>query len=150
MPSASPSSQWGLGSKSNVGFSPQVLTVTLSASDLPVGTSSRVRLGMLGERQAHLLVECGCGLVELVELVFQGAGFVHHGRCVLPGFLEGSHLLAELIAAGLELFGRRDGFAAASGPRRENRPGAQRDRHRGRAVLLPQLPGCSGQIPDQA
>ena len=46
MPSASPSSQCGLASKLKTGFSPQVFTVGLSASDLPVGTSSRVKLGM--------------------------------------------------------------------------------------------------------
>ena len=34
-------------------------------------------VGHAGERQAQLLVEGGGGLVELVELVFEGAGLVH-------------------------------------------------------------------------
>ena len=87
MPSASPSSQCGLGSKSNAGFSPQVFTVTLSASDVPTGTSSRVRLGMRAEREAHLLVERGCGLVQFVEPVFEGAGLFHDAQS-RPGRLS--------------------------------------------------------------
>ena len=40
-------------------------------------------VGNAGEREAHLLVESGRGLVELVELVFEGAGLVHHGGGIL-------------------------------------------------------------------
>ena len=80
--------------KSNVRLSPQVFTVTLSSSDLPVGTSSRVRLGMLGEGEAHLLVERGGGLVELVELVFQGTRLVHHGGGIFAFPLEVADLLS--------------------------------------------------------
>ncbi len=71
------------------------------------------QVGNARERQTHLLVECGGGLVELVEFLFQGTRFVHDGRCVLTGFLECSHLLAQVIAARLELLGRSDGFATA-------------------------------------
>ncbi len=57
----------------------------------------------------------GGRFVELVELVLEGAGLVHHGRgfVVLAGFLERAHLLGELVAAGLELLGLSDGLAAA-------------------------------------
>ena len=72
-------------------------------------------VGNAGERLAQLLVEAGRGLVQLVELVFQGAGLFHHGRgfVVLAGFFERANLLAQLVAAGLALFGQGDGLAAA-------------------------------------
>ncbi len=45
MPSAGPSSQCGLGAKSNAGGVPQVLISWLSADDLPAGTLSCGRFG---------------------------------------------------------------------------------------------------------
>ena len=58
------------------------------------------QVGDAGEGEAHLLVECGRGLVEFVELVFQGAGLVHH-RCGVFAFaLEGGHLLARARCGG--------------------------------------------------
>ena len=95
MPSASPISQWGLGTKSNFFGSPQVLTVLLSASEMPTGTSSRVRLGTRARDRRNCSSRAGGGLVEFVELVFEGAGFVHDGRgfVVLAGFFERAHLL---------------------------------------------------------
>ena len=72
-------------------------------------------VGNAGEGLAQLLVELGGGFVQLVELLFQGARLVHDGRgfVVFAGLLERAHLLAELVAAGLALFGERDGLAAA-------------------------------------
>ena len=72
-------------------------------------------VGNAGEGLAELFVEVGGGFVEFVELVFEGAGLFHDGCgfVVFAGFFERAHLLLELVAAGLELFGERDGFAAA-------------------------------------
>ena len=46
IPSCSPTSQCGLGSKLYFFGSPQVLTTSLFASEVPFGTSSRVRFGI--------------------------------------------------------------------------------------------------------
>ena len=84
------------------GFSPQVFTVLLSASDLPTGTSSRVRLGTRARDWRNCSSRAGGGLVQLVELVFERAGLFHHGRgwSFLAGFLERAHLLAQARCGG--------------------------------------------------
>ena len=109
----SPSEAWA--AKSNFFCSPQVLTVLLSASEAPAGTSSRVRLGTRARDWRNCSSSSGGSLVELVEFVFQGAGLFHHGRgfVVFAGLFERAHLLREFVAAGFELFGEGDGFAAA-------------------------------------
>lgn len=63
----------------------------------------------------QLLVKLGGSFVQLVELLFQCARLIHDGRgfVVLSGLLERANLLAELVAAGFALFGKRDGLAAA-------------------------------------
>ena len=107
-------------------------------------------VGNAGERLAQPLVESGGGRVQLVELVFEGAGLVHHGALrVLAGLLQRAHLLAQLVAAGLELLGlvmasRRLWSRARKSPRSE--PG----RLRARAVFLPLFPGCPGQNSSRA
>ena len=70
-------------------------------------------IGNAGEGETHLLVESGGGFIELVEPVFEGAGLFHERGRVLARFLECAHLLAEFVAAGLELLCLCDGFAAA-------------------------------------
>ena len=95
MPSASPISQCGFGSKSNVRFSPHVFTVTLSASEVPAGTSSRVRLGILGQRLPHLVVKAAGNSVQLVEFVFQALGFLPQAEVASwPVFFNVAYLYA--------------------------------------------------------
>ena len=115
MPSASPISQCGLGSKSNFfwfapGFDGLVVGLRGAGGNFVAG-----EVGNAGQRLAQLLVEAGRGLVQLVEFVFQGAGLFHHGRgfVVLAGFFQSAHLLAQLIAPGLALFGQGNGLAPA-------------------------------------
>jgi hypothetical protein len=112
MPSDSPSSQCGLGVKSKAGFSPQVLT-TGCRLRICRGHFVAGQVGNAGQRLAQPVVEVAARLVQLVELVFEGAGLVHHGGRVLPGLLQRADLLAQLVAAGLEALGGGDGLAAA-------------------------------------
>ncbi len=70
-------------------------------------------VGNAGQGVAHLFDQGGGALVQLVQLVFQRAGLVHDGRRVAALFLERAHLLAQFIAARLELLGQGDGLAAA-------------------------------------
>ena len=88
------------------------LVVGLGCAD---GNFVAGEVGNAGQGQAQLLVEARGGLVELVELVFERARLFHHGRgfIVLAGFFESAHLLAELVAAGLQLLGLGDGLAPA-------------------------------------
>ena len=94
------------------------------------------QVGDAGKGEAHLLIERGSGFVEFVEVVFQGARLIHHRGGVFAVPLEGGDLLAEFIAAGLELLGGGDGFAAAADPIGENCPAGRQGRRRGRAVFL--------------
>ena len=54
------------------GFDGDVVGFGCAGGDFVAG-----EVGNAGERQAHLLVESGGGLVELVEAIFEGAGFFH-------------------------------------------------------------------------
>ena len=112
MPRFAPSSQCGLGVKSNVrlfapGLDDDVVFFGFADGDFVAG-----EIGDAGEREPHLLVECCGGLVEVVELVFEGAGFVHQLGGVFAFALESADLLRQLVATGFELFGGGDGFAA--------------------------------------
>ena len=73
-------------------------------------------VGNAGEGLTELFVEIGGGLVELVELLFQGASlFLNCGGFVLFARLhECADLLRELVAAGFALLCERDGFATAT------------------------------------
>ena len=115
MPSASPISQWGLGLEIEfLQLAPGFDGFVVGFGDADGDFVAR-EIGDAGERLTQLLVELGGGLVELVEFVFEGAGFFHDGGgfVVLAGFFESAHLLAELVAAGLALLGESDGLAAA-------------------------------------
>ena len=57
-------------------------------------------VGDAGEREAHLLVERGRRLIQLVELLFEGARLVHNSCGVFALALERADLLRELVAAG--------------------------------------------------
>ncbi len=73
-------------------------------------------VGNSGEGLPQLLVELDGGLVERVEFFLELAGFVLDcgGFVFFAGLHERADLLAELVAAGLALLGKRDGFAAAT------------------------------------
>src|ERR1700739_5147259 len=77
------------------GFNGDVVFLGLAGRDFMAG-----EVGNAGEGEAHLLVERGRGLVELVELVFEGARLVHDCRGVFAFTLESGDLLAQLVAAG--------------------------------------------------
>ena len=70
------------------------------------------QIGDAGKREPQLLVERGCGLVEVVELVFEGARLVHQLGSVFAFALKRTDLLGEIVTTGFQLFGGRDGFAA--------------------------------------
>ena len=78
--------------------------MTLSVFRLAGGDFVAGEVRNAGEGETHLLVECCCGLVELIQLLFQGARLVHHGGGIFAFALEGGDLLAKLVAAGLQLF----------------------------------------------
>ena len=115
MPSASPISQCGLGAKSNLrwlapGLDGHVVGFGSAGGDFVAG-----EVGNAGQRLPQLLVERGRGPVQLVEFVFQGAGLFHHSRgfVALAGLFQRAHLLAQLVAAGFQLFGDGNGLAPA-------------------------------------
>ena len=78
MPRLSPSSQCGLGAKSKAGCWPQRITSTLSASLLPGGTLSWVRLGMACQKRSHRLFRLGCAALQLFRLLLDLARLIHH------------------------------------------------------------------------
>ena len=142
----------GLGGESRrSGLSPQVLTVTLSASDWPAGTSSRVRLGMPASRLAQLLVErCG-GLVELVEFVSSGRGSRPSAAAlVLAGFFERADLLArDSLRRALDCSARVMASRRVWSRARKSPSSAAGSAPRARSFSST-IPGWRGQIPSRA
>ena len=57
-------------------------------------------VGDARERETHLLIERGGGLVEVVELVFEGASFVHQRGGIFAFALESADLLARARCGG--------------------------------------------------
>ena len=73
------------------------------------------QVGNPRQREPHLVVQRGGGLVQLVQFVLEGPCLVHHGGgfVVLARLLQRAHLLRELVAPRLQLFGLGNGIAAA-------------------------------------
>ncbi len=71
------------------GFDREIVFLGFAGGDFIAG-----EIGNAREGKAHLFVESGRGFVQFVELLFEGAGFVHHGGGIFAFALEGSNLLA--------------------------------------------------------
>ena len=87
--------------------------MTLSASDVPAGTSSRVRLGMRASDSRIWSSRAAAAVSSSSSSSLSARVSSISGRGILPGLLQRAHLLAQLVAARLQLFGLRDGLAPA-------------------------------------
>ena len=99
MPRRSPISQWGRGSKSNVGGVPSVRTMTLSSSPAPTGVSA---WGMLGSSSRRAFSSSSISLtarLQGVEPVGEVARLVDEALA-LGGVAGGADALADGVALG--------------------------------------------------
>ena len=110
-PSSSPSSQCGLGVKSNCGGAPQRRTSTLSASLLPTGTLSSGRLG-IPVRMSRSLASASSADFSASEIFSRSSlALVDQRSGVLLVLLELGNFFGGLVALGLQGFGFGDGGA---------------------------------------